>query len=331
MHGDAWWPECDAIVRAGQALACEAVAATGWLLSSGMANERRAPRGGSKKKVTAKKTTAKKTTAKKTTAAKKATQRIAVTQAYEGVALVDAVIARVEDQGFAVLGSCGLPKQAKPQPIPPERLATLEFPGGKPLSPALRRWLAFDARWLGWFEQPSHPAFRPLDLGQFSEQQYGMTWGFDALAKKFLRGQCYALHFGCDSRRFLYVGEPDALGEHPVLLTDTDDCPFLCVEHPGIDVYLGVFAGLVDDADGCYGSLASHPRYRARMKQHQAQALHGYESVELYNDFVLDDEGNPIEYVHVPKGKRPPKDAIEGGAGGQTFWYRRIALPGFEG
>lgn len=322
-----------------------------------MANERTALRGPSKKtaakKTAVKKTAAKKTAVKKTavkkTAAKKASAKkktakkpaakkqtskgVAVTQVYEGVALVEAVIARVVDQGFAVLGTCGLPRQARPQPVPPDRLAALEFPGGKPLSPALRRWLAFDARWLGWFEQPSAPVFRPLDLGQYAVQEYGMAWGFDALAKKFLRGHCYGLHFGADSRRFLYVGEPDALGEHPVLLTDTDDCPFLCVEHPGIDVYLGVFAGLVDDEGGCYGGLASAPRYRARMKQHQQQALHGYESVELYNDFMLDDEGNPIAYVHVPKAKQPPKDAIRGmnTDTGRTFWYRRIVLPGFAG
>ena len=160
-----------------------------------------------------------------------------------------------------------------------------------------------------------------------------MTWGFDALAKKFLRGDCYGLHFGADSRRFLYVGEPDAIGEYPVLLTDTDDLPFLCVEYPGIDVYLGVFSGLVaDEGDGCYGSLAGDRRYRARMKQHQAQALHGYASVELYRDFVLDAEGDPIEHVRVPRGGAPPRDALQVVDPLTTWpsWYRKTRLPGFE-
>ncbi len=272
-----------------------------------------------------------KTAAKKKSVAKKK-PRVEVTQAYEGVALVEAVIARVESEGFAVLGTCGMGRQSKPVPVDPDRLATLEFPGGKPLSPALRRWLSFDAKWLAWFEDPRLPVFRPLDIGAYAEQEYGMTWGFDALAKKFLRGDCYGLHFGSDSRRFLYVGEVDAIGEYPVLLTDTDDCPFLCVEHPGIDVYLGVFSGLVEDEGGCYGELAKHRRYRERMKQHQNQALHGYDSVELYNDFVLDDDGDPIEHIHVAKGKQPPKGALSGvdPYTKQTYYYRKISLPGFD-
>ena len=195
-----------------------------------------------------------------------------------GVALVETVIARVQAGGFGVLGSCGPRPPKKPVPVPPEALRALRFPNGAELSPALQRWLAFDAAWLGWFEDPRRPVFRPLKLDEYVRAEFSMEpFGYDLMAKRMLTGDCFGLHFGSDSRRFLYVGVPDARGEHPVLLLDTDDLPYVGVEYPGIDVYLGVFAGLVRDRGDSYGTLRSSPRYAEPMAEHAAKNLWGAE------------------------------------------------------
>ncbi len=174
----------------------------------------------------------------------------------------------------------------------------LTFPGGSALSPSLRRWLAFDGSWVQWFDDLDDPVFKPKKLGQYARDEYEQDWGYGRLDAK-MKGDCFGLHFGADSRRFLYVGKPDSTGEHPVLLTDTDDSPFLCVQYPGIDVYLGVHAGLIEGGlDEGYGSLAHDKRYAARMKQHAKLNLLGKPSIDLgYGDIADPDE---------PTHKAPP-------------------------
>ena len=58
-----------------------------------------------------------------------------------------------------------------------------------------------------------------------------MEWGYADLEQHWFAGDCYGLHFGSDSRRFLYVGEPDSREEPPVLLLDTDENPYIGVEY----------------------------------------------------------------------------------------------------
>jgi hypothetical protein len=80
-----------------------------------------------------------------------------------GVALVDAVIDRVRrgEADFDVVW---------PDPVPPDVLDGLTLPGGLPLPPSLRRWLAYDGAWLervsaGW-GGPSYPVFRAVTIAQ---------------------------------------------------------------------------------------------------------------------------------------------------------------------
>jgi hypothetical protein len=185
-----------------------------------------------------------------------------------GIDLVDQVIDKVKAEGFGALGACGVRPPKEPVPVPEAELARLRFPSGDDLSPALRRWLAFDGQWLGWFDDPTRPVFRPEKLGAFTRREYRFDWGFGELEGRGFGGDCYALHFGSDSRRLLYVGEPDSSGEHPILLTEEDDDPWIGVQKPGIDVYLGIHSGVLEIRTSCYGDLAKHAVYGKRMKEH---------------------------------------------------------------
>jgi len=127
------------------------------------------------------------------------------------------------------------------------------------------------------------PCSNRRSSGAYTTDEYDQDWGYGTLEPK-LGGDCFGLHFGADSRRFLYVGKPDSSGEHPVLLCDTDDAPYLCVQYPGIDVYLGVHAGLIEN-EGAYGDLAKDARYAARMKEHAKLNMLGKPDIELgYSD-----------------------------------------------
>src|ERR1700733_1440018 len=124
-----------------------------------------------------------------------------------GVELIDAVIETIKPKR----GGLSIPN---PKPVPAAKLEALRFPNGKPLSPALARWLAFDASWLGW-KLP----FVAQSIGACAKREYDFEWGYSALP---LDGNCFGLHFGSGSRRLLYIGEPASAVEDPAFLTDTD-------------------------------------------------------------------------------------------------------------
>src|SRR5687768_2784634 len=80
-----------------------------------------------------------------------------------GAALVDAVIDKVR-RGEGDIDVVW------PDPVPPDVLDGLTLPGGLPLPPALRRWVAFDGAWLervsaGW-GGPSYPVFRAVTIAR---------------------------------------------------------------------------------------------------------------------------------------------------------------------
>lgn len=232
------------------------------------------------------------------------------TAGLHGAALVEVAIARVQERGFALLGNCGVKPPKKPAPLAKAVLDTLTFPNGKPLPPSLRRWLAFDASWLAWFDDLAHPTFEPLQLGAFAELEFDMDWGFSTFEGK-LPGDCIGLHFGSESRRLLYIGEPDSHGEYPVLVIDTDDVPYVGLEYPGFDVYIAEAAGLLQDREHeTYGDLLDDAVYGGRMQEH-ADGLFGgkvgfeeldlleegeevdeedYEDLEELEDFDLSDD-----------------------------------------
>jgi len=64
----------------------------------------------------------------------------------------------------------------------------------------------------------------------------------------------------------------------------------VCVEYPGIDVYLATHAKLVVPPKRVYGAYADDPRYRERMQHHIREALGGRREIELGEDGFPFDE-----------------------------------------
>jgi hypothetical protein len=205
------------------------------------------------------------------------------------LALVEQVIKRVRLEGFGVLGDAGRPMIEKPRPLALDVLATLTFPNGQPLSPSLKHWLAFDCSWLGWFED-ERPVFKPLKLGEYVSKEFDSQWGgiYSAVGKGLLTGDCYGLPFGPGSRRFLYAGHTDSLGEYPVIMIDTDDLPYVAIEYPGLDVYLAAQAGVLAEDEVID---ATHPIYGWRVREHAQLNLGGRVEFELGTDVWFDADG----------------------------------------
>ncbi|MBW4716825.1 hypothetical protein [Saccharothrix obliqua] len=162
------------------------------------------------------------------------------------------------------------------KPMPDDALAAAVFPSGRPLSPSLRAWLAFDTglfERFGWFAPDGGFAPRPLD--RLAGDELGEFWGecYRSVADGF--PECFLLPGGSDSRRVLAVGEPDSAGEYPVLALDVDDMPFAGLMYPGFDVYAAEAVGLVRHEFESYTDLADDPVYGPRMWEHARHRFAG--------------------------------------------------------
>jgi hypothetical protein len=197
-----------------------------------------------------------------------------------GVKLVERVIATVEKDG-GTLGGCGIPTR-KATPVPASALDGLTFPSGAPLPPSLARWLAYDALWLDLFDDPVRPVLRPRTLGGLAAAEFdAQTGDLFAAFEPLLPGDCYLVPGGSDSRRFLYIGEPDEIGEYPVMLLDTDDIPFVCLEYPGFDVYLAEMFGVTNRAGGTYAALFDDRVFGPAMAAQARRNFGGFKSLDL--------------------------------------------------
>ncbi|MGK8490447.1 hypothetical protein [Nocardia asiatica] len=170
----------------------------------------------------------------------------------------------------------------EPRPWPQNTLTEAVFPSGRPLSPSLREWLAFDTGLFeryGWFGPDG--GFTPRPLDQLVHDELGQPWGetYEPLAERF--SECFLLPGGSDSRRVLAVGEPDSEGEYPVLALDVDDMPYAGLMYPGFDVYAAEAAGLVHCRFETYTDLAGDPVYGRRMREHAVRRLAG----ELFAEY----------------------------------------------
>ncbi|MFE9093637.1 hypothetical protein [Streptomyces sp. NPDC007264] len=140
---------------------------------------------------------------------------------------------------------------------------------------------------LGWLENAENPVLDGELLGAVTAQMYGFAeqdyvWAdMFASFEVLLPERCFPLVGGCDSRRLLYTGKPDSTGEYPVLVTDTDDLPYVAVMYPGLDVYLADLAGVIDLKFGDYTSLTEHPEYGSRMQEHATHTGLGLEGMEI--------------------------------------------------
>jgi hypothetical protein len=198
----------------------------------------------------------------------------------QGSDLIELVIERVRADPTAIAGFCGDSPLPNPRPLPPEILESLTFPGGQPLPPSLKRWLAFDASWLegfGWFAEGQPGVLTPRRIDEIVTAEFEEPWGqmYEPLADRC--GDCFLLPGGSDSRRiYAVIGQPDALGEYPVLVIDTDDLPYAAVMYPGFDVFMSDEAGVPGATFdfATYESLSEDTRYASRI-QHHANALFG--------------------------------------------------------
>jgi hypothetical protein len=208
-----------------------------------------------------------------------------------GAELVERVIATIEADG-GVLGGCGIPNH-KAEPLPAEILDSLTFPGGRPLPPSLRRFLQYDYSYLGVLEDPKAPRLAFRSFTEMMKQEFdARTADMYGEFEKILPGRCLVVPGGSDSRRFLYAGEPDAHGEYPVFVVDTDELPFVCLAYPGLDLYLADGA-VTDILKGTYTDCFRHRGYKPALVDQARRNFGGFVSL----DFQLAD----TEHVDGPE------------------------------
>jgi hypothetical protein len=204
-----------------------------------------------------------------------------------------------------------LPTGKPRHPVAEAQLATLRFPGGEPLPPSLRRWLAFDAEHPRLVGLPDRPAFEPLSFAELLEQEFGRgaSRGWDTIIAA-LPGDCFLLPGGADTRCFLYVGRADALGEYPVLVVDTDDLPFVSIACPGFDAWLAVDAGVFQRARG--KSFFDHPTLGPAMAELAMLNLGGRRALDEGGEGPSFLPGIPLQVARVKRGINPfTKQAVE--------------------
>lgn len=225
------------------------------------------------------------------------------------VELVREVIAKVKEEGLSLLGVMG-----EPRGLDPTQLDALRFPNGAPLSPALREWLAFDATYLGWFEDLDAPALPRRNVAELAAASFPdprRHEPFRALVAETLPGDCYLVPGGRVARRFLYVGAPDDAGEPPVLVIDVDGPPFVAVEYPGFDVYIASRARIVESPKQVFGSMIEDERFTDRMNQHIKKCLGGLPSLK-YGDVGFVGEATHEVDVEAAKMLSPHEQVPEG-------------------
>ncbi len=196
-----------------------------------------------------------------------------------GVELVQAVIDKIKEEGFGRMSH-----GEEPRGLSESTLSTLRLPNGAELSPSLRLWLSFDATFLGLFEDLEAPAFPSETIAELALRTYvgnSSAESFKLLVPSKLPGHCLLLPKGTLARRVLYLGEPDSIGEPPVLIMDLDGPPFVGIEYPGIDVYLAVRARMLFPPKQVFGSFADDETYAPRMREHADRLLGGKLSIKL--------------------------------------------------
>lgn len=134
-----------------------------------------------------------------------------------------------------------------PKPLDTAALAGLALPGGVAVPASLRRWLAFDASWLGLVHEGRLQPLPLAELALFEDANYGAAFG--ALQPQLSAG-CLPLRRIDEADEecffFLYLDGADDAGEFPVLGCSNADSGVLGVAAPGFDVYLARCFGLAD-------------------------------------------------------------------------------------
>lgn len=155
-----------------------------------------------------------------------------------GRALVEALVANLAGPESPI---------GDPAPLTKEGLAAGEIAAGVALSPAMFALLAFDGGWvkreLGWFEGDTLAA-RPA--AEVIAGWAGELWpAYEEVVGARFPGRVLPIGRTAERLSFVYLGDPDEVGEYPVLELDQDDTPVIAVEAAGFDVWLGRRLGLL--------------------------------------------------------------------------------------
>ena len=169
-----------------------------------------------------------------------------------------------------------------PRPMRRAQIDLLEMPGGAEIPQSLAAWLAYDA--LDIFAgSPEAPHLKWQSFGEMMQEQFD-----DEIAAQFadfgklLTGNCLVLPGGSDSRRFMYAGSPDAHGEYPVFIVDTDELLWVGLAYPGFDAYIadGLVADVITDT---YMDAWQHDHWAPHLEHHARANFGGFKALD-YQD-----------------------------------------------
>jgi len=175
-----------------------------------------------------------------------------------------------------------------PRPLDAAQIALLTMPDGRDIPPSLATWLAYDT--LPIFEDgnPAAPRLAWRSFVEMMREQFdGETAETYAGFAKVLTGKCLVLPHGSDSRRFMYAGEPDAHGEYPIFIVDTDDVPWVGLAYPGFDAY--VADGKVADViSSTYMDAWEHDHWQPHLADHARRNFAGFKVLDYQEPVHLD-------------------------------------------
>ncbi len=232
-----------------------------------------------------------------------------MTNNLQGVELVQAVIELVRSNGFAkTFGRrfggtfSSVAVDHEPRPIDAEILDEARLDGDMPLTPSLRAWLSFDGSLCEWIDNEGEVV--PRTLVELAEDDGELV----APAMTILSRPCYPLPFsGRKAYHFLYPSKPDAIGELPVLSAEPDNS-MVGITYPGLDVFLGYFAGIVPGRKGDW--------FAERLAEHEANVLGGKQMLDL----------DELAEAATPKGTGLPP-GVSPGPGGKYMLEGDGAVP----
>ena len=157
--------------------------------------------------------------------------------------LIGRVISKLRTDGGG--SGFGCDAYDKPRPLAADKLAKLTLPGGKPLSPSLRTWLAFAGSWgvpvmnrgALQHEAVSEIVARIFDAKPSDYQEY-----FDAVDAEYPAGGV-VLPQSASQAHVLYLGVTDDAGEHPILGFEIAEGGW--VKYPSFASFLADYFGVV--------------------------------------------------------------------------------------
>jgi hypothetical protein len=168
-----------------------------------------------------------------------------------------------------------------PRPLTRAQIDQLAMPDGTDIPPSLARWLGYDT--LDIFEG-SQPSLRWRSFADMMREQFD-----DDTAQQFadfgklLTRPCLWL----GERSFLYAGKPDAHGEYPIFVVDTDELPWIGLAYPGFDAYIAN-ERVANVIAGDYLDAWQHQHWAPHLEHHARQNFRGFKALDYQQPDHLD-------------------------------------------